>query len=206
LPPYLQHRLAHLHPAGGSGRRVRRGSEIATRLGDRAALVRLLDAHTTYKTFFGQDFGELFTRTEQALKLADEIHDLGLRVALHARLAWVEILRAHPRAGMAIADRGIALADGDRDIGRDEAGYSPLVSLHTLRASFCCSWDASPKVDARSNVRSPSLERPATRIRYSSRSDNFRLTHTSSGMLPRHCRVSERRPTSRRGSAIAGGS
>ena len=112
------------------------GSEIAERLGDRGALVRLLDAHTTYKTFFGQDFGELFTRTEQALKLADEVDDLGLRVALHARLAWVEILRAHPRAGMAIADRGIALADGDRDIGRDEAGYSPLVSLYTFRGFF----------------------------------------------------------------------
>jgi hypothetical protein len=112
------------------------GREIATRLRDRVAMVRLIDAHTTYKTFFGHDFGELFTRTEEALKLAEEAKDRGLRVALHARLAWVEILRARPRAGLAVADRGIALADGDTEIGRDEAGYSPLVSLHTFRGFF----------------------------------------------------------------------
>ncbi len=123
-------------PAEEADRVFAEGRAIAGKLGDRVALAGLLDTHTTYRTFFGGDFEELFARATEALRLAEEIGDVGLQVGLHARLAWVEILRADARAGIAVTERGIALAHGDPELGREVAGYSPLLSLLTFRAFF----------------------------------------------------------------------
>ena len=113
------------------------GREIAERLGDRTALLHLLDLHGTYQSLFGDvDRDQLLGRTHEALAIADEIHDTGLRVTLLQRLGWIHILRADVRAGMEACEEGLRLARGDTELGRDTTGHSALIYLETFRAFF----------------------------------------------------------------------
>jgi len=113
------------------------GAEVAERLGDRPALLRLHDLHAMQESLFGDvDRDRLLARGEETLAIAREIDDVGLQVTLLHRLAWVHILRADVRSGLAVAAEGIRLADGDPDRGRDSAGHSPLVYLLGFHAFF----------------------------------------------------------------------
>jgi class 3 adenylate cyclase/tetratricopeptide (TPR) repeat protein len=113
------------------------GADVAERLGDRPALLRLRDLHAMQQSLFGDvDRDRLLARSEETLAVAREIDDVGLQVTLLHRLAWVHILRADVRSGLAVASEGIRLANGDPDRGRDSAGHSPLVYLHGFLGFF----------------------------------------------------------------------
>jgi len=122
-------------PAEEAGRVFAEGRSIADKLGDRVALAGLLDTHTTYRTFFGGDFEELFARATEALRLAEESATSGCRSASTRASLGRDSASGRPRR-IAVTELGIALAHGDTELGREVAGYSPLLSLLTFRAFF----------------------------------------------------------------------
>jgi tetratricopeptide (TPR) repeat protein len=123
--------------ADEADRLLAEGTEIAERLGDRASLLRVRDLHATHQSLFGHfDRDQFFERTAEALTIAEQMGDVGLRVSLLQRLAWVHILRADTGSGLDVTERGIGLAAGDTDLGRETGGYSPLVFLLAFRAFF----------------------------------------------------------------------
>jgi adenylate cyclase len=112
------------------------GREIAARLGDRGASARIAAAHAANRSYFGPDSAEILARTKEAMTYAEETDDRDLRISLLQQFSWVELLRGDVAAGLDVTARGIALAAGDSNLGRNLFGYSPLSSLHCFRGFF----------------------------------------------------------------------
>ena len=86
--------------------------------------------------FSNREKGE--ARFREGLGLAETLDDRGLVISLLHRLSNVLLTRGDLRGALALAERGLELSAGDWTVAREVAGFSPALSLVSLRAQILC--------------------------------------------------------------------
>ena len=95
---------------------------------DLVTRARLMDAYAVTASFAGRA-EEARKLVEEALRLAERLGDRAYEVALHQRMAYLDMVLGNYSATLAWADEGIALAQGDVKRGADVLGFSPALAL-----------------------------------------------------------------------------
>ncbi len=108
------------------------GKALAERSGDLSARARLLNFYGIAISIVGGRYREGLAHVEEALALAEATGDLGHRVALHQRLAYLHSIMANTADVLRISERGLALARGDIRLGADVTGYSPYLLMMAM--------------------------------------------------------------------------
>jgi class 3 adenylate cyclase/tetratricopeptide (TPR) repeat protein len=111
------------------------GRELAERSGDSRALAEVLNSYGIVRLFQGEVRDGVQLLSEARL-VADQTTDKGLRVAVRWSLVCAHIPPGHLAAALECADQGLELAHGDPKLGTEVAGFSPALSLLSLRAAL----------------------------------------------------------------------
>jgi class 3 adenylate cyclase/tetratricopeptide (TPR) repeat protein len=112
-------------PYEQSERLAAEGRQIAERLGDRRSLVGILIGLCAQRFLNGFP-NRAMEPAEEALRIAEEIEDVGGQMEAMTVLIDTQFLAGHVEAALAGADRSIELADGDVTYGTDRFNVSLL--------------------------------------------------------------------------------
>jgi class 3 adenylate cyclase/tetratricopeptide (TPR) repeat protein len=110
----------------------REGRELATRSGDPCVLSQVLNGFGQLRVNAGA-VTEALDRFLESVRLADETHNIGLRVAVRQGLLVGYAHAGRLRECLAVAEQGLELARGDLDLGADRIGHSPSLSFSSFR-------------------------------------------------------------------------
>src|SRR5262249_22097211 len=100
------------------------GREIATRSGDPHVLRQVLKGFGLIRCMSGAIEQSLDPLLE-SIQRADETEDKALRVAVRYGLCFANLLAGRFLECLAVAEQGLALAEGDLGLGADHVGLSP---------------------------------------------------------------------------------
>ncbi len=113
----------------------REGRELAARIGDPHVLSQVLNGFGLLRAQAG-DVDEALDPLLESVRLADETGDLGLRVAVRYGPSVTYFYAARLREGLATAEEGLRLAQGDPALGADRIGFSPTLGFSFMKGSL----------------------------------------------------------------------
>jgi class 3 adenylate cyclase/tetratricopeptide (TPR) repeat protein len=113
----------------------REGKDFATRSGDPHVLSQVLNGFGQLRLYSGF-VTEALDPLLEAIRLADETEDSGLRVAVRYGLANAYSQAGQLREALATAEEGLRLAQGDLGLGADRIGFSPSLGLSSVLGAF----------------------------------------------------------------------
>ena len=102
----------------------REGRELATRSGDTHVLSQVLNGFASIRWYAGA-VTEALDPLLEAVRLADETDDVGLRVVVRYGLGVTYWAAGKLRECLAVAEQGLGLAREDPKLGADRLGFSP---------------------------------------------------------------------------------
>jgi class 3 adenylate cyclase/tetratricopeptide (TPR) repeat protein len=106
----------------------REGRELATRSGDTHVLSQVLNGFASIRWYAGA-VTEALDPLLEAVRLADETDDVGLRVVVRYGLGVAYWAAGKLRECLAVAEQGLGLAREDPKLGADRLGFSPSLGL-----------------------------------------------------------------------------
>src|SRR5262249_33767987 len=110
----------------------REGRELAERSGDPHVLSQVLHGFGTIRLFAGA-LEEALELVLEATRRADETQDTDLKVSVRFGLCAAYYNTGRLRDGLAEAEEGLRLAQGNLGLGVDRLGISPSFGLSALR-------------------------------------------------------------------------
>jgi class 3 adenylate cyclase/tetratricopeptide (TPR) repeat protein len=112
-----------------------KGERLARESGELRGLAILQNNYAFLKGEYNQ-FEEQLAHSRSALELAESLGDVSLQVAVARAEVRALIWLGRIREGEAIADRALALAEGDPRLGSEVVGGSPYLWLLVLKAGY----------------------------------------------------------------------
>ena len=106
----------------------REGRELAARSGDPVVLAQVLNSFGQLRVLAGA-IEEALDPLIESIRQADEMEDIGLRVAVRYALSNGYFWAGQLRECLAVAEEGLQLARGDLELGADRIGFSPSLGL-----------------------------------------------------------------------------
>jgi adenylate cyclase len=106
----------------------REGRELSARSGDPHVISQVLNGFGELRTFAGA-VAEALDPLVESVRRADETEDIGLRVAVRYGLTDGHFMAGQLREGLATAEDGLRLAQGDLELGADRIGFSPRLGI-----------------------------------------------------------------------------
>jgi class 3 adenylate cyclase/tetratricopeptide (TPR) repeat protein len=121
----------------------REGRELATRSGDPHVLSQVLNGFGLARCLTGA-VEEALDPLLESVQRADGTEDKALKVAVRYSLGFAHWLAGRLRECLAVAEQGLALAQGDLGLGADQVGFSPSLGL-SLFQGFVLSLTGLPR-------------------------------------------------------------
>jgi hypothetical protein len=110
------------------------GRDLAMRSGDPHVLSQLLNGFGLIRCVGGAIEEALDTLLE-SVQRADETEDRALRIAVRYGLCFANLLAGRLLECLAVAEQGLALAEGDPALGADQVGLSPSLGFSVFHGA-----------------------------------------------------------------------